>query len=56
MYENSVRRLADAGSRGWHEKDAGKFLMTGIAYNDLPARPPPRHRMDKEDAEAIGTT
>lgn len=43
-----------AGLRGWEEKDAVKFLMTGIAYNDLPARPPmPPYRMSKEDAEAI---
>jgi mono/diheme cytochrome c family protein len=43
-----------AGLRGWEEKDAVKFLMTGIAYNDLPARPPmPSYRMSKEDAEAI---
>ena len=28
-----------AGLRGWDEDAAIKFLMTGIAYNDLPARP-----------------
>ena len=43
-----------AGLRGWDEKDAVKFLMTGIAYNDLPARPPmPQYHMNQEDAEAI---
>jgi mono/diheme cytochrome c family protein len=43
-----------AGLRGWEEADAVKFLMTGIAYNDLPARPPmPQYRMNKEDAQAV---
>lgn len=43
-----------AGLRGWDDQDAVKFLMTGLAYNDLPARPPmPRYHMNKEDAEAI---
>ena len=43
-----------AGLRGWEEQDAVKFLMTGLAYNDLPARPPmPAYHMNKEDAEAI---
>jgi mono/diheme cytochrome c family protein len=43
-----------AGLRGWEEADAVKFLMTGIAYNDLPARAPmPEYRMNKEDAEAV---
>jgi mono/diheme cytochrome c family protein len=43
-----------AGLRGWDGEDAVKFLMTGLAYNDLPARPPmPPYRMNKEDAEAV---
>jgi mono/diheme cytochrome c family protein len=43
-----------AGLRGWDEDAAIKFLMTGIAYNDLPARPPmPPYRLNREDAEAI---
>jgi len=43
-----------AGLRGWEEQDAVKFLMTGIAYNDLPARPPmSQFRFNKEDAEAV---
>ena len=34
--------------------DAVKFLMTGIAFNGLPARPPmPQYWMNKEDAEAV---
>jgi mono/diheme cytochrome c family protein len=43
-----------AGLRGWEEEDAVKFFMTGLAYNDLPARPPmPQYKMNKEDAEAV---
>ncbi len=43
-----------AGLRGWEEEDAVKFLMTGLAYNDLPARPPmPQYKMNKEDAAAV---
>lgn len=43
-----------AGLRGWQAEDAVKFMMTGLAYNDLPARPPmPPYRMNKEDAEAV---
>jgi len=43
-----------AGLRGWEQEDAVKFLMTGIAYNDLPARPPmPQYRLNKADAEAV---
>jgi mono/diheme cytochrome c family protein len=43
-----------AGLRAWETADAVKFLMTGIAYNDLPARPPmPQYHMNKEDAQAI---
>ena len=43
-----------AGLRGWEDADAVKFFMTGLAYNDLPARPPmPQYRMNKEDAQAV---
>jgi hypothetical protein len=43
-----------AGLPGWEEKDAIKFLMTGLAYNDLPGRPPmPQFRFNKEDASAV---
>jgi len=43
-----------AGLPGWEEKDAIKFMMTGLAYNDLPGRPPmPQYRFNKEDATAI---
>ena len=43
-----------AGLRAWETSDAVKFLMTGIAYNDLPPRPPmPQYHMNKDDAEAI---
>jgi len=43
-----------AGLRGWEQDDAVKFFMTGLAYNDLPARPPmPSYKMNKEDAEAV---
>ena len=43
-----------AGLRAWDDADAVKFLMTGIAYNDLPPRPPmPQYHMNKEDAAAI---
>jgi len=43
-----------AGLRGWEEEAAVKFLMTGIAYNGLPARPPmPQYRLNREDAEAV---
>jgi mono/diheme cytochrome c family protein len=43
-----------AGLPGWEDDAAVKFFMTGIAYNDLPARPPmPRFRFNKPDAEAV---
>jgi mono/diheme cytochrome c family protein len=43
-----------AGLPGWEEKEAIKFLMTGIAYNELPGRPPmPQYRFNHEDASAI---
>jgi mono/diheme cytochrome c family protein len=43
-----------AGLPGWTDEQAVKFLMTGLAYNGLPARPPmPPYRFNHEDAEAI---
>ena len=43
-----------AGLPGWEDQAAMRFLMTGIAYNDLPARPPmPQYRFNQEDAAAI---
>jgi hypothetical protein len=43
-----------AGLPGWEKDAAIKFLMTGIAYNGLPARPPmPQYRYNQQDAEAI---
>lgn len=43
-----------AGLPGWEDGAAVKFFMTGIAYNDLPGRPPmPQYRMNREDAEAV---
>jgi mono/diheme cytochrome c family protein len=43
-----------AGLPGWEDEDAVKFLMTGMAYNDLPGRPPmPQYRFDEEDARAV---
>jgi len=43
-----------AGLPGWEDAAAVKFFMTGIAYNNLPPRPPmPTFRMNKEDAEAV---
>lgn len=43
-----------AGLPGWEKDAAIKFLMTGVAYNGLPARPPmPRYRFNLQDAQAI---
>ena len=43
-----------AGLPGWDKDAAIKFMMTGIAYNGLPARPPmPQYRFNRADAEAI---
>jgi mono/diheme cytochrome c family protein len=45
---------AIAGLPGWEDGAAIKFLMTGIAYNGLPRRPPmPRFRFNVQDAQAI---
>jgi len=43
-----------AGLPGWEKDAAIKFLMTGIGYNGLPARPPmPQYRYSQQDAQAI---
>lgn len=43
-----------AGLPGWTDEQAVKFLMTGIAYNELPGRPPmPQYRFNLQDAEAV---
>lgn len=43
-----------AGLPGWEKDAAIKFMMTGIAYNGLPARPPmPQYRFNVQDAQAI---
>jgi len=45
---------AIAGLPGWDDAAAIKFMMTGIAYNDLPPRPPmPSYRLNRQDAEAV---
>jgi hypothetical protein len=45
---------AIAGLPGWEDAAAIKFLMTGIAYNELPPRPPmPSYRFNRQDAEAV---
>lgn len=42
------------GLPNWTDEQAIKFLMTGIAYNGLSARPPmPQYRFSREDATAI---
>jgi mono/diheme cytochrome c family protein len=43
-----------AGLPGWEQDAAIKFMMTGIASNGLPARPPmPEYHFNQQDAEAI---
>jgi mono/diheme cytochrome c family protein len=43
-----------AGLRGWEDDSTIKFFRTGIAYNDLPPRPPmPQYHMNQQDAEAV---
>ncbi|HME34216.1 MAG TPA: c-type cytochrome [Candidatus Sulfotelmatobacter sp.] len=45
---------AIAGLPGWEDGAAIKFLMTGVAYNGLPRRPPmPQYRFNVQDAQAI---
>jgi mono/diheme cytochrome c family protein len=43
-----------AGLPGWEKDAAIKFLMTGIAPNGLPARPPmPQFKLNLQDATAV---
>ncbi|MGI9104388.1 MAG: c-type cytochrome [Terriglobales bacterium] len=43
-----------AGLPGWTDEQAIKFLMTGVAYNGLEARPPmPQYRFSRADAAAM---
>jgi mono/diheme cytochrome c family protein len=43
-----------AGLPGWDKDAAIKFMMTGIAFNGLPARPPmPQYRFNQQDARAV---
>ncbi len=48
------KSTAIAGLPLWEKDAAIKFLMTGIANNGLPARPPmPQYRFNQPDAEAV---
>jgi len=43
-----------AGLPGWNHQKAVQLLMTGLAPNGQPARPPmPQYRMNRADAEAV---
>jgi len=43
-----------AGLPGWDTQKAVEFLMTGLAPNGQPARPPmPQYHMNRADAEAV---
>jgi hypothetical protein len=43
-----------AGLPGWEKDAAIRFLMTGIANNNLPLRPPmPSYRFNVQDAQAV---
>jgi len=43
-----------AGLPGWDTEKAVRFLMTGLAPNGQPARPPmPAYHMNRADAEAV---
>jgi hypothetical protein len=43
-----------AGLPGWDKDAAIKFMVTGVAFNGLPARPPmPEYRFNQRDAEAV---
>jgi hypothetical protein len=45
---------AIAGLPGWDTDAAIRYLMTGIAYNGLPGKPPmPQFRFNVQDAQAI---
>lgn len=50
----SGKAPAIAGLPGWEKNAAITFLMTGVASNGLPSRPPmPRYRFNVQDAQAI---
>ena len=43
-----------AGLSGWENNAATTFLVTGVASNGLPSRPPmPQYRFNVQDAQAI---
>jgi mono/diheme cytochrome c family protein len=43
-----------AGLPGWDTEKAVQFMMTGLAPNGQPARPPmPAYKMNRADAEAV---
>ena len=43
-----------AGLPGWDTEKAVEFLMTGLAPNGQPARPPmPAYHMNRADAQAV---
>ncbi len=43
-----------SGLPGWNQEKAVQFLMTGLAPNGQPARPPmPQYHMNRADAEAV---
>jgi mono/diheme cytochrome c family protein len=43
-----------AGLEGWDHEKAIQLLMTGLAPNGQPARPPmPQYHMNRADAEAV---
>jgi hypothetical protein len=43
-----------AGLQGWDHEKAIQLLMTGLAPNGQPARPPmPQYHMNRADAEAV---
>lgn len=43
-----------SGLPGWEKDAAIRFLVTGVAYNGLPGRPPmPQYRFNQQDATAI---
>lgn len=45
---------AIAGLPGWTAQDAVRLMMTGIASDGKPPRPPmPQYRMNRADAEAV---
>lgn len=52
MWADTSPRLA--GLPGWDREAAIQFLMTGMAPNGQPARPPmPAYHMNRADAEAV---